>query len=305
MILVTREYGQLGNRLRLYAHLMAAAIEYDVSLYFPHFREYAMHFPTLRKDWWCRYPQVVPDDQPPSRLMQRHEDALRQFICNQVFESRYRLSQIGFTRFPANVICISEDETCDLNTPRFKRMAQSVKPLLVDGWMFRSWDLLDKHADQIRNHFRILDAHQTQVDATIASLRKPGCKVVGVHIRHGDYEEWRDGCYFYSIEEYAAHMRQIADLNHGSETRFLVCTNAAVTEQDFPGLDVTLSSGHLIEDLYALAETDLILGPPSTFSGWSAFYGKKPKLTLKRRESQPNLFDQAELHSAMELAAAS
>ena len=32
----------------------------------------------------------------------------------------------------------------------------------------------------------------------------------------------------------------------------------------------------VIGDLIALSKCDLILGPPSTFSGWAAWYGKVP-----------------------------
>lgn len=32
----------------------------------------------------------------------------------------------------------------------------------------------------------------------------------------------------------------------------------------------------MIEDLYAFAKTDLLMGPPSTFTLWASFYGDVP-----------------------------
>jgi hypothetical protein len=34
--------------------------------------------------------------------------------------------------------------------------------------------------------------------------------------------------------------------------------------------------GHVVQDMYALARCDYLLGPPSTFTIWSSFYGRVP-----------------------------
>jgi hypothetical protein len=36
--------------------------------------------------------------------------------------------------------------------------------------------------------------------------------------------------------------------------------------------------------MYALAQCDLILGPPSTFSQWASFYGQRPLCIVRDRE---------------------
>ena len=47
MMIIGKKYGQLGNRLFLYAHLIAAAEEYGVKLMNPAFAEYADASPEL------------------------------------------------------------------------------------------------------------------------------------------------------------------------------------------------------------------------------------------------------------------
>ena len=46
-------------------------------------------------------------------------------------------------------------------------------------------------------------------------------------------------------------------------------------EEAFPSFDVVLGNGQIVEDMYAFAACDYIVGPPSTYTGWASFYGDK------------------------------
>ena len=61
----------------------------------------------------------------------------------------------------------------------------------------------------------------------------------------------------------------------------MVCSNADYLSGVFDGLDVTQGTGHITEDMYALAETDMMFGPPSTYTGWAPFYGGSPVTFLE------------------------
>ena len=39
--------------------------------------------------------------------------------------------------------------------------------------------------------------------------------------------------------------------------------------------------GYPVENLYSLSKCDFLVGPPSSYIGWSAFYGNKPLLTIE------------------------
>lgn len=93
-----------------------------------------------------------------------------------------------------------------------------------------------------------------------------------------------DGRYFYSLEQYASVMRRIVDQLPNQRIKFLVCSNAHYVPGVFDGLDVTQGTGHITEDMYALAETDMIFGPPSTYTGWASFYGDRPVTFLESAE---------------------
>jgi hypothetical protein len=72
---------------------------------------------------------------------------------------------------------------------------------------------------------------------------------------------------------------------------FLLCSNEALDLRDFADLPVRLATGHFVEDLYALAACDYVLGPPSSYSMWASFYGQVPLLHIERPEQEIQLTD--------------
>jgi hypothetical protein len=72
---------------------------------------------------------------------------------------------------------------------------------------------------------------------------------------------------------------------------FLVCSDEPVPDDFLAPFHATRGPGALLGDLYALAECDWVIGPPSTFSLWAACYGRKPIHQLCRRELPASLGD--------------
>ena len=64
----------------------------------------------------------------------------------------------------------------------------------------------------------------------------------------------------------------------GKQVGFIIFSDENFRDQRdiFRGFSVHFGSGHVIEDLYALAQVDYIIAPPSTYSNWAAFYGQVP-----------------------------
>jgi hypothetical protein len=71
------------------------------------------------------------------------------------------------------------------------------------------------------------------------------------------------------------------------EIRFLVCSDEPIDAAAFAGLDVARGTGHLLEDMYALAGCDYLIGPPSTYTAWASFYGRVPLFVARQSEVQP------------------
>lgn len=268
-IVIARRFGQLGNRLFIYGHMIGAACEYGLQVINPCFAEYAHLFPATANDLLCRFPAVSAKEQPPP--------AWQRNACQRgIYLATKSLSIAGLTQFPWQVIRIKIDEHCDLMGERFQSAIHSGRSILAQGWLFRSEDLFRKHGDSIREHLQIDPNHAANVRDVISRARQEADIVVGVHIRHGDYATFKGGKFFFEVSEYAKVMRDIVGQLAGRRVAFLVCSNAKQDSGDFKGLNVFKGPGHLIEDMYSFAECDLLVGPPSTYTGWASFYGNTP-----------------------------
>ena len=278
MIINARSYGQLGNRLFLYAHMIAVGKHLGVSVANPCFAEYAHLFPSTASDLWCRYPVQSSDETPPT--LRR-----RKWLAKTVESSTKLMATVGLRKWPANIVKLKNGQTYDLASEEFAKLANDSKHLLLSGWLFRSEELLWKYADEVRAHFRIHTANQSRIDQLLQARRNNGDVLIGVHIRQGDYATFQGGEYFYTTRQYAQMMRQVSAELSPLNPCFLVCGTGAFSQQDFRGLNVIFGTGQIIEDLYSLAETDLLIGPPSTFTLWASFFGGAPLSQMNDSDS--------------------
>ena len=168
----------------------------------------------------------------------------------------------------------------------FCRQIRKITNSVVDGWQCISQNAFsDNFFDQIHFLFRPHPSVVQKCEKLIAELKNKWAVVVGIHIRRGDYAQYRNGIYYFEDAVYMHYMKQIQ-----KETGKEVCFFISSTEEiAFNDLDITyfqLPQSTGIEDLYSLSLCDYILGPPSTFSMWASFYGKTPlKIVVDKDES--------------------
>ena len=175
-----------------------------------------------------------------------------------------------------HVCRLPDGETLPLDAD-FARLARH-RIVFVHGWLFRMPDALTESAPALRDFFR---PHEDALQAARQSAQdaREGCDVlIGVHVRHGDYRVYDGGRYFFTTEQYAVLMARTAALFRDQKVAFLVCSNEPqpLAPFDSEGLRVMFGLGSLIEDLYALAACDFLLGAPSSFTWWASFYGGVP-----------------------------
>jgi hypothetical protein len=264
MIVIAEKYGQLGNRLFVFAHFVACAIEHGLKISNPAFDEYAEYFKSTQSDLFCRYPRRTCDLN--SRRLRKGLYALTWRVANSL---AYRSPRNRFWQ----VIRILEDESCDLADPKFVEAAKAKWFIFVQGWKFRDEARLQKHADAIIEFFAPADALAQKVKSSIDTLRAECEVLVGVHIRQGDYRNFEGGRYFYESRDYARMMKEVERLFPHKRIGFLICSNAAQNPEVFSDFKHTPGPGHFVEDMYALAACDYIIGPPSTYTLWASFYG--------------------------------
>jgi hypothetical protein len=281
MLIIAAKSGQLGNRLLLFAHFIAFGIEYDLQVFNPAFDEYAHLFSSTAQNFLCVYP-------PP----------LVKIKNNRFVSSKY----YNFTRFLVQkgwfeIIDITREKPFNWSDSPIAEKVQGNAPIFFQGWLFRDgWfiqDLprLEKYAEPIRAYFQPVKKHQDNVLALIDKLKKDGDRIIGVHIRQGDYEQHQRGKYFYTTTQYAQIMLAVQQLFPHQRVKFLICSNAPQDESLFSGLNYVLGNNNLVEDMYALAECDYIIGAPSSYTMWASFYGNKPLYKIRDINRVPKLED--------------
>jgi hypothetical protein len=272
MVIIARKVGRLANRIMLFAHFIGAAREHGFNVVNPAFDHYASYFPAMSRDLFCRYPPADP--------FVSLGFAGRSVLYRLVLYTTNALHALQRLGLDTGVIRLRRDQVLDLDGPAFLSSLGRHRILLVQDWFFRSASDCEKHGDAIRSFFTPWKRHLEKSRALVEPARRNGSFLVGVHVRQDDYRTFKDGRYFYSHRQYRNLMEQVRSVYPDRPVSFLVCSDDPVPADAFSGFDVLYGNGHELEDLYALASCDLLMGPPSTYSRWASFYGKVPRLEI-------------------------
>lgn len=268
MVVIASKPGQLGNRLYLFAHFIGSAIEHGFELMNPSFDEYANFFRGTRRDLFCRY--------PARESVAGGGAAARRLLYNSAYYLTRALVRGGARRGRVRAVALDWEEQLDLSDPAFLDVARRRGVVFVQGWRFRAHSAMKKHAAAIREFLSPVEEHEANVAALVTRARARGDVLVGVHMRRGDYRSFMGGQFYYEPETYAEVLRKVESLFPGRKVSFLVCSNETPDAAVFSGFDYRIGSSHFVEDMYALARCDYIVGPPSTYTMWASFYGATP-----------------------------
>ncbi len=155
-----------------------------------------------------------------------------------------------------------------------------------DGWLFRNPVGIEKYRKEIKEYFAPKKEASEKIEAFFSPLRKNFKEIVGIHIRQGDYRTWEGGQFYFQpkevrkiLEDYLAHHRK-----NPEHVLFLMCSDESVDMSVFNGLKTKEGPGGMIEDLFALSKTDLIIGCDSTYGAFAAYYGNIPLAVFSRND---------------------
>ena len=171
------------------------------------------------------------------------------------------------------------------DTVKLHNNIEKKKKTFICTYYFRDVDALLREQDNLRRIFVWPENVRTKANELIECFRSMGKTVVAVHMRKGDYRNWRGGVFYYTDEEYLARMNTIASNN--PMIHFHLVSNEPVDIEYFSKLivnqaTVSTSSGSISDDLAVLSCSDYIMGPQSTFSAIAAFLGNKPLYFFER-----------------------
>jgi hypothetical protein len=264
-------YG-LCNRLFPFAHLIASAIEYDWTVQNEGFFEFAKFFSGT-----CDY--AVPAFPHGGRSFGSHK------IHQSCFHwSRRLAAKLGTEQR----IVLGDHDVYDLSRQDLRDQLEQNRSTQCIGLYYHNNQAMINHAATVRRFFRPVNHICTMISESVIPARAGADVLVGVHIRHGDYETFCGGIMYYTFDEYAQLMRTVADLFPGKRVSFLISSNAKPPTDAFRHLRIHVGPGHVVGDLYSLAECDYIIGPPSTYSEWASFYGEVPRYMHRAKDYEWN-----------------
>lgn len=269
MLVLCHSPWRLGNRLTLLAHVYAAALDQGEGLVHADFTPYEGYFPRVRERL------VLGRGRPGWPRRSLHAPLHRMARVGSRLLARHDLS------LPAVELLEAESAEAWVDLDRWLASKPSRPLTLLRGYFFRAPRALARHTAAVHRLLTPDPVHLRRVERLIRAVREDASTLLGVHIRQTDYETFRDGAFYLTLEEYRELMGRLLERFEG-EVRFLVCSDIDLAGVPFPGLPVHRGTGHLIEDLEALARCDLLVGPPSSFSRWASFRGGVPLATLTR-----------------------
>jgi len=268
-LIITKRTGRLGNRLTVSAHCLAAAVERGWTLVNPSLEEYGQHFVGPRANALvCTLPRPDATSIPP------FVRTLAYGLGRSVWQAGKLLKRIPGVPVAAEK-ALRRDHR-DLGPVVIAAEERGVRLLALQGYHFRHHPWARNQSDRIRAYFAPLPEIRAVAERAVTAARSRADAVVGVHIRHGDYASHLDGRFFYPVQTYLRLMRDCQTLLAPLRIAFLIFSNAEHAANEFAEFDAAPGPGGLVSDLHALSLCDRIIGPPSSYSSWSAFYGRVP-----------------------------
>lgn len=282
IIIIATPFGNLGNRLFLYANIISFAIEHKAIVINPAFHPWRKLFNGTKAGAVACFPKP--------ELPHLSWDGIELFIqqiawaCESIAQSK--LSSPRWASIRINNSKETASEMVDLSNPSFISWAKRKHVIFLSGYLFLAETLMRKHAKEIALYFSQLEGNSPKALEPVQKLREENDLIIGVVIRHGGYKSWLNGKYYFPTTTYINWIKEAAQLHPNLRTGFFLCSDC---EQDLTGLEGISYSfrwGSDLENRAALMRCDMLISPPSSYSGWAAFMGKIPLLILASQSQQ-------------------
>ncbi len=217
----------------------------------------------------------------------------------------FKISHTKFVSFPLYLIAkyaaalrlipTASFKHSEFDADKLEKQMLQHKNIVVSGWYVRFYDLFLKYREEICDLFTIDPQYTEPIKHQMQE-----CKGVrlGIHIRRGDYANWKGGMYYYDDRKYSDFITQFAALKPKETIDVYISTNDSIFNVDSlksllpePRIKIHLLGGSSVQDLFMLSECDYIIGPPSTFSLVAAMYRDIPLCRMDTVEGNLKLSD--------------
>ncbi len=280
MIFNIKPEGQLGNRLFHAAHLIVLSIETEHTYFDFTFEPYKDNFKNLERKNMLVFPESKNNlfYKFVGSFIKKRILNIRDFILYRKIDSRF----LGY---------INQENSNCLNFEVWKESRKKYKNYLIEGWVGIDLSPLHLYRNQLKTYFEPTKEIIDNVRSLIENAHQNADLLIGIHMRRGDFKEYRDGLFYFEDEVYIRHMQRITELFKEKKIVFYLTSNEPIQESNFSSFNIILANNQIVEDMYCLSECDYIIGPVSTYSMWASFIGEKPLCQLMDRNYNIELKD--------------
>lgn len=285
IVILQHDGGEMGNQLWNYVSIYAYCLERGYVCENWSFFEYARYFKDTRINSFIRWFFFMP-----FLAHIKRRSSLRTKIYRLLYKT-FVVAPIGFLR-SRRVISSRVSSALYYLPPTKKAEGMLLKNegyrgttflSFVSGGVFRNPVGLKKyHVDIVRALAPSPFVEEAR-DTLVEPLRSRYHSVVGVHLRQGDYAEFKGGKFKITQErvsailsEYCKHKNYAPD-----EVCFVITSDGIVDTKTFDGMNIVVSDHSVGEDLFILASCDAVIGSDSTFGNFASYLGDIPHIIMK------------------------
>lgn len=253
--------GRLANQLWNFVSIYAFCLEKGYILINPTFKDYSIHFAEFQDNSLLspnlRIPKILNKDL-----------AMIALNLSLKINSKIRIGSFFQTGEDSNPIILP---------PTNSDFKIETAVAFFNGWLFRNTNGLEKYKDQIRYKFRPNASIQIAIDEFYKNL-DPNRFKIAIHVRRTDYKQHLNGKYFFEIRQYKKVMKDLKEEFKDRSPIFIIFSDENRSQEEFLEFskdEVILSKNSFVADLFLISRCDLIVGPPSSFTQFAAWYGDK------------------------------
>lgn len=154
------------------------------------------------------------------------------------------------------------------------------KNLIFDKWDFKGNEVLFNNKDLFKEY---RDYYKELFFIDISAIKDKYIdrkfKNIAVHIRRGDYADFRGGKFLFDNEFYCQKTKELLSLWNIEKANIIIFTNDSKIDKNFfyqSFENVCFSNEEWFIDQQLMSNCDFIIGPPSTFTMWASYIGNTP-----------------------------
>jgi len=266
--------GQLGNRLILMSHFIAAAEEFGFRVHDFALAPHRKNFAGLIHNPFFTYPafHVGWDAGAITKTLRK---PLASWLQRRGPVLEGKEGWLGY--FNAN-----HRPSTRLDGERFARWMGLHRVFFPWGYDYRCPAWVAKHQEKIRAFLKPVGHSAIRAQSFLRNLRASGRTPVGVHLRLGkDYEEFFDGKWHFPVEVYVNLMKRYRALAPGEKVVFVLCSDVPLNPKLFEDLPVLIASRKPFEDFCLLFGCERVMGTVSSFNQMACFLGQRPLFVIE------------------------